>query len=384
MVNTYTSRSWVEVDLNALTHNIKYLSSLLNGQTLMAVVKADGYGHGLVKIAKHCQKMGINAFAVATIDEAIKLRKNGIKGEILILGYTHPVRALELNRYHLIQSVVDSKHAYEMNRIGKPIDVHIKINSGMHRLGFDAANLKAIKELYSYYNLHIKGFFSHLCVCDSNNENDVAYTKFQINNFNKLIKELKQQYYDVGKVHIQSSYGLINYPEIGYDYARIGTFLYGVKSKEDDYLKIGVDLKPVLSIKSRIAMIQQVAKGNGLGYGLSYQVKQESQIAVVPIGYGDGIPRQLSSSGFVLVKGQRCPIVGRICMDQMLVDVSRVKSLSKNEVVTIVGKDGHNEIRLERVASVANTISNEIMGQIGSRLPKIYQGGTIIETADIT
>lgn len=379
MVNISTSRSWIEVDLDALSHNIHCLSSLLNSKTkFMAVVKADGYGHGLTTIARHCQKMGITAYAVATIDEGIKLRNAGIKGEILILGYTHPIRAFELCKYRLIQSIFDSKYACELNWCGFNIDVHVKIDSGMHRLGFDINDIDNIEKLYEYDNLHIKGYFTHLCVCDSNNKSDIVFTKSQINSFKKLINKLNK-YYDVGKIHIQSSYGLINYPKIECDYARIGILMYGIKSSYNDYLKIKLDLKPVLSIKSHVATTHHLIKGTKIGYGLSYQVTKDSTIATIPIGYGDGLPRQLSSNGNVLIKGQICPIIGRICMDQMLVDVSNVTNLSNNEIVTIVGKDGDNEIRIEHLALAADTISNEILCRIKSRLPKIYLGGNQYE-----
>lgn len=376
MIDTLTSRSWVEIDLDALSYNLNKLLALLHRETsLMAVVKADGYGHGLVAIAKQCQKLGVKAYAVATIDEGIKLRKVGIHGEILILGYTHPIRARELSKYHLIQSIVDYNHAKMLSRCNCTIDVHIKIDSGMHRLGFAVDDYQKIIKLYKYKNIKIKGYFTHLCVSDSNKKVDILYTKNQINQFYQLISRLKQGHYYIGKIHIQSSYGLINYPKIKCDYVRIGIFMYGVKSSINDYLKQELDLKPVLSIKSRIAMIHNLSKGESLGYGLTYQAKYDSVIATIPIGYGDGIPRQISTRGHVLIKGIKCPIIGRICMDQMLVDVSEVNDLDNNEIVIIVGNDGHNEIRIEELAQAAKTISNEILSQIGNRLPKVYVGG---------
>ena len=316
MIDTLTSRSWVEVDLDALSYNLNKLLALLHRETsLMAVVKADGYGHGLVAVAKQCQKLGVKAYAVATIDEGIKLRKVGIHGEILILGYTHPIRARELSKYHLIQSIVDYNHAKMLSRCNCTIDVHIKIDSGMHRLGFAVDDYQKIIKLYKYKNIKIKGYFTHLCVSDSNKKADILYTKNQINQFYQLISRLKQDHYYIGKIHIQSSYGLINYPKIKCDYVRIGIFMYGVKSSINDYLKQELDLKPVLSIKSRIAMIHNLSKGESLGYGLTYQAKYDSVITTIPIGYGDGIPRQISTRGHVLIKGIKCPIIGRICMD---------------------------------------------------------------------
>lgn len=368
-----TSRSWIEVDLAAISHNIDQICSLLPDRNhFMAVVKADGYGHGAVVVAKYCQSIGIKAFAVATIDEGIKLRKNGIDGEILILGYTHRQRAYELYRYHLTQAVIDLKYAQLLEAETWDIDVHLKIDTGMHRLGFAIDDYESIEQIYNYQYLHVKGIFSHLCVCDSDRLKDIAFTKKQIDNFNNFINNLKQEGKNVGKIHLQSSYGLINYPEINCDYARIGILMYGVKSSNDDYQKNKLALKPALSIKTRIAMVHELKKGESLGYGRTYLVDHDSKIAIIPIGYGDGLPRELSSNGEVLVKGKRCAIVGRICMDQMLIDVSEIEELSVDEVVTIIGVDGDDEIKVEEIASLTHTISNEILSRLGARLVRRY------------
>ena len=204
---------------------------------------------------------------------------------------------------------------------------------------------------------------------------DQEYTQKQIAAFYDLINELKLRHYDIGKVHLQSSYGLVNYPEINADYARVGILMYGVYSTFNDYSKVQLDLKPALTIKAQIAMLHYLTKGASLGYGLTYKVNRDSVIAVIPIGYGDGLPRILSSNGSVLIKGQKCPIVGRICMDQMLVDVSEISDISDNDLVTVIGQDGTEEIRVEEIALEANTISNEILSRLGSRLPRIYRGG---------
>ena len=283
MVNIRTSRSWIEVDLDAITHNLDELSSLLNkNSSLMVVVKAEGYGHGLVEVAKHCQKMGIEAFAVATIDEGIKLREHGIYGEILVLGYSHPIRAIELHNYRLIQTIVNREHARQLNESGHMINVHIKIDTGMHRLGFDLSDYESIKEIYDYQFIHIQGYFTHLCVCDSKRKVDQEYTQKQIAAFYDLINELKFRHYDIGKVHLQSSYGLVNYPEINADYARVGILMYGVYSTFNDYSKVQLDLKPALTIKAQIAMLHYLTKGASLGYGLTYKVNRDSVIAVIP------------------------------------------------------------------------------------------------------
>lgn len=367
------SRSWIEVDLRALSYNINQLCRLLPDRNhFMAVVKADGYGHGAVKVAAHCQNLGIKAFAVATIDEGIMLRKSGISGDILILGYTHPQRANQLYRYRLIQTIIDLKYAKMLEQEGWDLAVHLKIDTGMHRLGFALDDYESIDEIYDYQHLDVKGVFSHLCVCDSDRLKDIEFTKGQINNFFNFIDNLKKKGKNVGKIHLQSSFGLINYPDIKCDYARIGILMYGVNSSLDDYQKNKLALKPVLSIKTRIAMIHNLKRNESLGYGRTYTVDCDSKIAIVPIGYGDGIPRELSSNGKVLIRGIKCPIVGRVCMDQMLIDVSEIDNLGEDEIVTIIGRDGDNEVKVEEVAAAAHTISNEILSRLGSRLVRRY------------
>lgn len=290
-----TNRSWVEINLDALEHNVKEITKLLDSTNqIMAVVKADAYGHGAIKIAQELEKLGIHYFAVATIDEAIILRVNHIHGQILILGFTAPHLAPLLQKYHLIQTVIDYDYGQQLNAMRLPLHIHIKIDSGMHRLGADYHDFTHIQQLFKFPYLHVDGVFSHLCVADSLKEEDIAFTNQQILHFNQTIQQLQNLGCDVGKVHIQSSYGLLNYPEYHYDYARIGIALYGVQSSQDDYVKHMLKLKPVLSIQSHIACIHHYPAGSSLGYGRSYTLERDSLIAVVPLGYADGLPRQLS------------------------------------------------------------------------------------------
>jgi len=378
------NRSWIEIDLNALTHNIQTIQRLLkHDDAFMAVVKADAYGHGAVRIAKHCQNMGIHAFAVATIDEAIELRRHQIYGDILILGYTDPSRCFELSQYRLIQTVVNLDHAQELQQKGYPIAVHVKIDTGMHRLGFDKNHLDEIERLYELDHLNVQGYFTHLCVCDSGRKEDQKFTYQQIEDFYACINYIKQKH-EVGEIHIQSSYGLINYPEIQCDYARVGIAMYGVQSSYDCYVKQDLHLQPVLSLKSKVAMIHRVLKGESIGYGKTFKTKQDSLIAVIPIGYADGLPRSLSGKGHVLIHGQKCPIVGRICMDQMMVDVTHIQDIQEHDIVTIIGCDGDHEIKVEMIASLTDTISNEILSRLGTRLRKIYIGGHHVKKKKIS
>jgi serine/alanine racemase len=367
------SRAWVEIDLEALRHNARALQGILSEQcSLMAVVKANAYGHGDVQTAKALNQEGVDAFAVATLEEAIHLRKNGIKGDILILGYTNPEDIPCLSRYQLTQTVIDVDYAKLLSGRGKKIKVHLKLDTGMHRLGVDFDQIASIESIYQCRNLSIEGVFSHLGVSDSLKEEDVAYTKMQIDRFFHTVKLLQGKGYPTGKLHIQASYGILNYPGLPCDYARAGIALYGVLSRNDRTL-IKADLKPVLSIKARIAMIKDVRIGEEVGYGRQYIAPKEKKIAIVTIGYADGIPRNLAEhNAYVLVHSQMAPIVGRICMDQLFIDVTHIEEVGQNDIVTIIGIDGAEQVSCEDIAEKCSTISNDILSRLGDRLNHIF------------
>lgn len=368
-------RSWLEIDLHALKHNVNELTSLLDGKhQFMAVMKADGYGHGAVRLSQELNKMGIDHFAVATLSEAIELRKNHVKGDILILGYTDPSCAFVLKKYHFIQTIIDYEYALALEKENIDIQAHIAIDSGMHRLGNTKDDFMKIKTIYSLSHLHIQGIFSHLCVSDEHSYSSQQFTQYQIDNFFQIIELLKQAGINVGKVHIQSSYGLLNYPYLHCDYARIGISMYGVYSSLNDYSETDMSLLPVLSLKSKIILIRDVESNETIGYGRTFQTHQKRKIAVVPIGYADGMPRSLSNQGQVILHGQLVPIVGRICMDQLMIDVTDIEHVQTGDIVTVIGKDGNIYQGVEKIAEQSDTISNEIFSQLGHRLPRVYKG----------
>lgn len=365
-----TDRAWIELNVNHLKHNVKVLQKALpKGSELMAVVKDHAYGHGAFEISTQLNRMGIKAFAVATIEEGIQLRTYGIQGEILILGYTNPGRAKELNRYRLTQTLIDVSYAKSLHQQGIPIKTQIKIDTGMHRLGISADSFQNVKQCFSLKQLQIDGIYTHLCCADSFDEDNITFTRNQIEKFYHLIRKLKQSGISVPKLHIQSSYGLLNYPETACDYVRTGIALYGVLSSPGD-TKLKLDLRPVLSIKTRIILIRYVPEGESIGYGRSYTTRRESLIAILPIGYGDGIPRNLSGqkSG-VLIRGQYAPIVGRICMDQLAVDITDIKDASTGDIATWICSDGQADLSAPAIAEHAGTISNELLCRLGTRLP---------------
>lgn len=365
-------RAWIELNMKNLAHNIEQLQSVLSdGCEIMPAIKANAYGHGAVLIGTALQKVGINDFCVATVNEAVELRKAGIKGQILILGYTSPYQFEELHRYSLTQTIVDLDYAKMLNDCGYQVCAHVGIDTGMHRLGIDSEDMESILYVWRLINIKITGVFSHLCVSDGSSEEDKEYTLKQVEKFHSVINNLHQSGINDFKTHIQGSYGALNYPELQFDYARIGIALYGVLSTAHDTIKAETSLKPVLALKSRVECIKILHEGDALGYGLSYTARSEMRIAVVSIGYADGVPRELSGKGHVLLRGKKVPIIGRICMDQLFIDVTTVHDVKAGDEVILIGKSGQLEIDAGELANDSHTITNEILSRLGNRLERI-------------
>ena len=361
-------RAWVEVDSAALRHNAENLRALLPvGCELMPVLKCEAYGHGLVKTARLMSSMGIRAFAVACAAEGVELRRAGIRGEILILGWTAPESFPCLSRYHLTQTVTEPAYARQLSAYGKNIDVHIKIDTGMHRLGIDPEDIASVEEVFTLPHLRVRGMYTHLCVSDALDEASRAFTEAQRHRFFALAEELCRRGYCVGKLHTQSSYGLLNYPDARCSYARVGIALYGVRSSRGDDAARWPGLEPALSLKARVEQVRSVKAGEGLGYGLAYTAPRESRIAVLPIGYGDGFPRA-AEGACALINGSRAPVVGRVCMDQLFVDVTDCGEVRPGDTVTLIGPG----LPCEELAEACGTISNEILSRLGKRLPKVW------------
>lgn len=367
------SNAFIELNIEHLKHNVQILSSLLSSDCkLMAVVKANAYGHDDVIISHQLQKLGIHTFAVATLAEGIHLREAGITGEILILGYTLPKEASTLSHYALTQTIIDFSYAKELNDYQIPLKVHIKLDTGMHRLGESYYHFDKIKDFFQLPNLEITGTFSHLCVADSTLADDVAFTKQQISHFLETIHWMRKNHYNPGKIHIQGSYGILNYPQIPCDYARPGIALYGAFSCENDRLHSKINLKPVLSLKARIASIRKISAGETVGYGRSYHAIHPTTIATITLGYADGLPRNFSNpENYVLVHGKIAPIIGRICMDQFMIDITNIEEVHTGDIITIIGSDGTQRILAESVADHCGTITNELLSRLGKRPDRV-------------
>ena len=365
------ARAWRELNQAALRHNVKILQeALAPGCRLMAVVKADAYGHGAVPIARYLQAQGVEAFAVACLSEAAALREAGIEGKILILGYTPPQLAPELSRYRLIQTVADEAHGLALERQGIPLSVHLGLDTGMHRLGIPAEDRQALSHIYACKHLRIQGVFSHLCVADGTSARDIAFTRAQLDAFYAAVDWLRRHGMDPGEIHIQCSAGILQLPPQPCAWARAGIALYGVAPGVFSE-RVGM-LRPVLSLRARIASVRTLLPGQGAGYGLEFLAARQTRLATVTIGYGDGLPRCLPQrGGEVLLHGRRCPMVGRMCMDQLLVDVTDAGEAAPGDVVTILGQDGAETISAAGIAAQCGTIPNELLSRLEPRLPVV-------------
>lgn len=369
-----TSRAWREIDLDALRHNAEALQTRLSpGCGLMAVVKADGYGHGAAAAARSLQKSGVNAFAVATMSEGISLRKAGVRGTILVLGYTPAEGVPLLRRWRLVQTVADEAHGAALNAAGKPLRVHIAVDTGMRRLGVPAEDIDALARLFELKNLKVEGMFSHLCVSDRLDRTALEYTRAQLDRFYSAADALRKRGFDTGKLHIQASCGILNLPAQPCAYARAGIALYGVGS-ESAAAALESELRPVLSLRANVACVRELSPGEGAGYGLAFRAERLTRLAVLSIGYADGLPRELAQNGGrVLLHGQSCPMAGRMCMDQLFVDVTDLPGVRPGDAATLIGRDGELTIRAEEVARRCGTITNELLSRLGPRLGQVVR-----------
>lgn len=368
-----TQRAYIEINRDNLEHNVKVLQNEVPpGCELMAVVKTEAYGHGAFAVAAHLDKIGVKAFAVATIDEGIRLRQYGIRGGILILGYTDVGRAAELKRYDLTQTLISYAYANALNRQRVRVKAHIKIDTGMHRLGIADDETVAVKRIFAMKYIQVCGMFTHLCCADSLRPDDVRFTREQIGRFYHLTDILKDSKIELPKLHVQSSYGLLNYPELRCDYVRVGIALYGVLSRAGEETVRQLDLQPVLSLKARVVLIRQVKRGESVGYGRCFTAERDSRIAILAIGYGDGLPRQLScGTGYAVINGKRAPIVGKICMDQLAADITEIEDVRTCDVAVLFGAGEPDALSAPEAAADCGSISNELLCRLGARLPVV-------------
>lgn len=375
------TRAWITVDRNAILHNLKEVNQLLTKENkVMAVVKANAYGHGDQVVAKLLENHGVEFFAVSSVDEALNLRQCGIQGDILILGYTPSCHFHHLVEKDLIQNFLSLDYAQKCNEYAfqnhTKIRGHIKVDTGMARLGIrcldDDYNIDEIKAIYQLEHLQVEGIFSHFSVADENDEDNLRYTNHQIELYERVLSDLKQAGIQPGVTHMQNSYGVLNY-KLNYDYVRPGLLMLGVTSDDSIAIRSNPDFIPALSLKANVSYVKKIRQGHNVSYGRHFTAQQDMKVATVSIGYADGVPRAASNCGMkVLVKGKRCEIIGNICMDQLMIDVSEVEDIQEGDVVTLIGKDGEERVTVDEWSRIVGTINNDMLCRFSARVPRFY------------
>ncbi len=365
---------WAEINLDNLAHNMREVRRVTNKNSkITAVIKADGYGHGAVAIAETLLENGADRFAVATLSEAIQLKTSFPNIETMILGYTPENLAKDVIEHNIIQTIYTIEQAKEFSNtalfLNKKIVVHIKLDSGMNRLGmvFSDETIETILEMSKLNGLVIEGIFTHFSAAD---ELDKEYTKQQVKKYQYIVNSLEQRGLNIPIKHVSNSAGIIDLPEFNFDMVRAGIMLYGLyPSKEVNHQT--VKLKEVMCLKAKISQVKKLAAGSGVSYGLKYKCDKDSLVATLPIGYADGYTRMLSGKGKVLVNGSIVPVIGNICMDQCIIDVTGLDVKMGDEVILFGGNDS-NGISIDSVADLLNTINYEIVCMIDKRVPRLY------------
>jgi alanine racemase len=363
--------TWVQVDLDNLTYNLEQIKKrLAKGIKIMACVKAEAYGHGLIPVSRQLAACGVDFLAVASIDEAITLRKAGIDCRVLVLGATLEQNIKPLFDYHVTPTVCSLAFAQALDRQarlrGRDIEVHLKIDTGMARLGVMHDRAYAfVKKMVMLKNIRVEGIFTHLACADTNE----ALTRNQIRLFDALIKRLKKASIIIPLVHTANSMGVVSYTNSHFNMVRPGLILYGLYPREG----LSIDLRPVMTLKTRVIYTKTVSRGCGVSYGHTYVTRRATKIATLPIGYGDGYPRNLSNIAPVLINGKRFTIAGRVCMDQIMVDVGSA-AVGVGDEVVLIGSQGGRHISAGSLADLSGTIPYEIVCGIGSRVPRVYVG----------
>ena len=365
--------TFAEIDLRAIRHNLRKIKRIVGKKTkILGVVKADGYGHGMEEVSREILKEGVDYLGVASLDEARQLRRAGIKTKIISLGSILPEEASGVLKFDVIQTVSCLNVARALSRLGqrrrKNIKVHIKIDTGMGRIGFwHEEAIGFLRKIASLKNIIIDGIFTHF----PSAEDDPPFTKRQIRDFNSLIEDLGSHNIDIPIRHTSNSMALIGFKDARMNIVRPGLIMYGLHPRKDLVKKLG--LKPVLKLKTKVIHVKAVSKGRSVSYGRAYIAKKNTRIATIPLGYGDGYSRHLSNRASVLIKGRRAPIVGRVCMDMSMVDVGHIKNVRPGDEVVLIGQQGKQRIRAEELAEIMGTIPYEVVCNIGRRVPRVYK-----------
>ncbi|MGB9662457.1 MAG: alanine racemase [Moorellaceae bacterium] len=367
---------WAEVDLQAIAHNTQQLKRLLAPQAeLMAIVKANAYGHGAVPVARTALDYGASWLGVASVEEALELRQNGIKAPILVLGYFPLEEARTVIEADLSQTVFTLEQARALSRaariLDRPARLHLKVDTGMGRLGFlPQEAVAAARAIAQLPGIALEGVFTHFANADAR---DKTYTRQQLNIFNRIIAELEREGIQIPWKHAANSGALIDLPESHFNLVRAGISLYGhYPSEEVDRGKLF--LLPAMAFKTQVVLIKEVPAGTYISYGCTFCTPGPAKVATLPVGYADGYSRRLSNRAEVLVRGHRAPVVGRICMDYCMIDVTAIPDVEVGDEVVLFGRQGEACLPVEEVAGWLGTISYEVLCGVSHRVRRIYLG----------
>jgi alanine racemase len=365
------SYCWAEINLNAIIHNLKQIQRFVGKNAkVMAVVKADAYGHGIEEVAKAISSQGNFYFGVSSLQEGIKLREAGIKSSIVNLLPTLPEDIKETIHWDITPIISNGKIASLLNeeskRQGKIWSVHIKIDTGMGRLGISPDLAPAfIKKILEYENLSIEGIYTHFASADS----DLEFTKHQLSLFLDVLRELKEQKIEIPLKHCANSAAIFSLKDSHLNMVRPGIALYGINPTQNGT----VELLPAMSVKAKVIEVKELPAGHSISYGRTYILPRRSRVAVIGIGYAQGFFRSFSNKGNVLIKEKRAPILGVVCMDQLVVDVREIEDVELGDEVVIMGRQGEEEITPWELAKLSGTIPYEILTSLGHQLPRVYK-----------
>jgi len=388
----FLKRTWATINLDSLNQNFRAIRNATNPcAKIMSVIKADAYGHGALPVAKELISAGTDWFAVSNLDEALQLRRGGIDIPILILGYTPAEHAKVLALNGISQAVFNLEYGKQLAKFAEEssvqVNIHIKIDTGMSRIGFtyhdnvvNSDSIDEIEQLCSLSGVYPEGIFTHFAKADEPQEGEV-FTRVQFDLFLDTISRLQNRGISFELRHCCNSAGVELFPEMHLDMVRPGIILYGLAPS--DFTKNALELSPVMELKTVTSMIKKIPAGTPVSYGGTFVSTKDMTVATVPIGYADGYSRRLSSNAFMIVNGKMAPIIGRVCMDQTILDVTDIPDVASGITVTVFGSDENNSIMVDELASKLDTINYELVCAIGRRVPRVYiKENEIVSIAD--
>lgn len=381
------SRVMARIDLDAIAYNMEQMHRNIDAKTKMiGVVKTDGYGHGAIPVARMLEAYEyVWGFATATLDEAVLLRKSGIRKPILVLGCIFPDQFEEMLEHEIRMTVYQEEQMQELSDLAVQLErqayFHVKLETGMSRLGFAPTDdsVEAIRRIIDLPHMKAEGIFTHFAKAD---EEDKTYTRQQLTIFHEMTSKLKERGVTFPYEHCSNSAGIIDVREANCDLVRAGIAIYGLYPSQE-VSKKAVELKPALSLISHVEYVKTISAGTSVSYGGTFVAEKEMQIATIPVGYGDGYPRSLSNKAYVLIHGKKAPIIGRVCMDQFMVDVTGIDNVKFGDQAVLIGTDGEETITVDQLSELADRFNYEFVCDLGKRIPRVYcRNGKIIEQID--